>query len=114
MNKGIVIALALAAACTQAAAQKTIQILTPSTNTCRAFTAAMVASDKTALVGLAGWFIGYLSGVAQGTQTDFLHGEDVKRLSGRLYNGCLKKPELPLSAAAEELAKILIEEHRPH
>jgi len=112
MNKGVAIALVLTASGAQAAGQQTIQILTPSTNTCRAFTAAMVAPDKTALVGLAGWFIGYLSGVAQGTRTDFLHGEDVRRLSSRLYNGCLRNPEMLLSIAAEELAKILIEEHR--
>ena len=114
MNKGVVIAVALTAAGTPAAAQQTIQILTPSANTCRAFTAAMVAPHKTALVGLAGWVIGYLSGVAQGTQTDFLRGEDVKKLSGRLYNGCLSKPEMPLSIAVEALAKILIAEHRVH
>jgi hypothetical protein len=114
MNKGVVIALVITAAGTQAAAQQTARILTPTTDTCRAFTAAMVAPDKTALAGLAGWFVGYLSGVAQGTRIDFLRNEDLKRLSIRLYDDCLKRPEMPLSIAAQELAKKLIVEHRAH
>lgn len=104
--------MAIAVAGTPAAAQRTVQILTPTIDTCRAFTAATVARDQTQLVGLAGWFVGYLSGFAQGAQIDFLHGETVARLSSRLYDECLKRPAMPLSIAAHELAKQLIAEHR--
>ena len=108
MNKGVVIAFLVAAAGAPAAAQQTVKILTPTTDTCRAFTMAMAAPDKTALTGLAGWVVGYLSGVAQGTRTDFLHNEDVAKLTSRLYDDCLKRPEMSLSIAAQELARKLI------
>jgi hypothetical protein len=114
MNKGVVIAFVIAAAGTPALAQQTVRVLTPTADTCRAFTAAMAAPDKTALTALAGWVIGYLSGFAQGTRTDFLHNEDVAKLSSRLYDDCLKRPEMPLSIAAHELAKKLIAGRRVH
>ena len=112
MNRGVAIALVIAAAGTPALAQQTVRILTPTTDTCRAFTAAMTATDKTALTGLAGWVVGYLSGVAQGMRSDFLHNEDVARLTSRLYGDCLKRPEMPLSIAAQQLARQLIVERR--
>ena len=102
------IAFVVTAIGTPALAQQTVRILTPTADTCRAYTAAMVAPDKTALTALAGWAIGYLSGFAQGARTDFLHNEDVARLTRRLYDDCLKRPEMPLSIAAHELAKKLI------
>jgi hypothetical protein len=105
--KGVAIAFLVAAARSPALAQQTVRILTPTTDTCRAYTAAMAASDKTALTALAGWVVGYLSGFAQGTRTDFLHNEDVARLTSRLYDDCLKRPEMPLSIAAHELARKL-------
>jgi len=114
MIKGVAIALAIAAACTPALAQQTVRILTPTADTCRAYTAATAARDQTAMVGLGGWVVGYLSGFAQGTRTDFLHNEDVARLSSALYNDCLKRPEMPLSIAAHELAKKLIAGRRAH
>ena len=107
-HKGVLIAFAVAAVGTPALAQQTVRILTPTADSCRAYTTAMVGPDKTALTGLAGWVVGYLSGIAQGTRTDFLHGEDVARLTSRLYDDCLKRPEMPLSIAAQELAKKLI------
>ena len=108
--KGALIAFAfvVAAASTPALAQQNVRILTPTADTCRAYTTAMVASDKTAVTALSGWVVGYLSGVAQGTRTDFLHNEDVARLTNRLYADCLKRPEMPLSIAAQELARKLI------
>ncbi|MGC2412874.1 MAG: HdeA/HdeB family chaperone [Stellaceae bacterium] len=111
--KGALLAGALIAAGTPAAAQQ-ILMLTPTADTCRAFTAAMVSSDKTALTALAGWVVGYLSGVAEATRTDFLYNQDVARISNRLYNECLKRPEMRLSIAAQELARKLIAEHRAH
>jgi len=106
--KGVVIAFVAVIAANPALAQQSVRILTPTTDTCRAYTTAMVASDKTALTALAGWVVGYLSGFAQGARTDFLHNEDVARLTSRLYDDCLKRPEMPLSIAAHELAKKLI------
>jgi len=107
-HNGVLIAFAVVAVGTPALAQQTVRILTPTADSCRAYTTAMVGPDKTALTGLAGWVVGYLSGIAQGTRTDFLHGEDVARLTSRLYDDCLKRPEMPLSIAAQELAKKLI------
>ena len=106
--RSLAIVVVIAAAGTPALAQQTVRILTPTANTCRAYTAATAARDQTALLGLAGWVVGYLSGFAQGARTDFLHNEDVARLSSRLYDDCLKRPEMPLSIAAHELAKKLI------
>ena len=106
--RGALFAGAIIVAAAPALAQQTIRILTPTTDTCRAFTAAMVAPDKTALTGLAGWVVGYLSGVAEGTRKDFLHSEDVARLTSRLYEDCRKRPEMPLSIATQELARKLI------
>jgi hypothetical protein len=114
MTKGALIAFVVTAVCTPSFAQQTVRLLTPTTDTCRAFTAAMVASDKTALTGLAGWVVGYLSGVAQGMRNDFLHNEDVAKLTSRLYGDCLKRPEMPLSIAAQQLARQLIAGHRVH
>ena len=108
MIKSALIACVMIAAGAPAHAQQTVRLLTPTTDTCRAFTAAMVASDKTALTGLAGWVVGYLSGVAQGMRSDFLHNEDVAKLTSRLYGDCLKRPEMPLSIAAQQLARQLI------
>src|SRR5229473_8299882 len=107
-HNGVLIAFLVAVAGTPALAQQTVRILTPTADTCRAYTTAMVASDKTALTALAGWVVGYLSGFAQGARSDFLHNEDVARLTRRLYDDCLKRPEMPLSIAAQELARKLI------
>jgi hypothetical protein len=114
MTKGALIACVIIAAGGPALAQQTVRLLTPTTDTCRAFTAAMVAPDKTALTGLAGWVVGYMSGVAEGMRSDFLRNEDVAKLTSQLYGDCLKRPEMPLSIAAQELAKKLIAGHRVH
>src|SRR5258708_28220867 len=97
MNGGAVTASLTPAAAPPAIAQQTVRILTPTADTCRAYTTAMVASDKTAVTALSGWVVGYLSGVAQGTRTDFLHNENVARLTNLLYADCLQPPEMPLS-----------------
>ena len=110
--RGALIAVLLGAACSPAAAQRTVQVLTPTTDTCRAYTAATAARDQAALLGLGGWVVGYLSGFAQGAQINILKNENVAGLSKRLYEACLKRPEMPLSIAARELAKALILEHR--
>ena len=64
--RGALTACLIIAAGSPALAQQAVRILTPTADTCRAYTAAMVASDKTALTALAGWVVGYLSGFAQG------------------------------------------------
>jgi hypothetical protein len=107
-HKGVLIAGLIIAAGSPAAAQKAVKLLTPTADNCRAFTAAMVAPDKTALTALAGWVIGYLSGVSEATRTDFLRAENVESVTRRLYADCLKRPEMPLSIATQELARKLI------
>ena len=59
MTKGALIACVIITAGAPALAQQTVRILTPTTDSCRAFTVAMVAADKTALTGLAGWVVSH-------------------------------------------------------
>jgi len=102
------VAVALLVPSDAALARQDVRILTPTSDSCRSYTEAIATSDKPALLALAGWFTGFLSGVAQGTGNDFLRNEDVQDVSERLYDVCMKQPDKPLSLAAEELARKLI------
>jgi hypothetical protein len=55
--------------------------------------------------------LGYLSGLAQGLNIDFLGRQASGELSERLYDVCAKQADKPLSVAAEEIARSLIAEH---
>ena len=48
-------------------AQNSIRLLTATEDNCLAFTLAMERADQTRLLPLAGWALGFFSGVAQGT-----------------------------------------------
>jgi hypothetical protein len=93
-------------------AEPAITLLTPPVDTCRAYTAAVFGDEKRTLTGLSGWFLGFLSGMAQGTGIDFLRNADVEKLNHLLYDGCRAQPDRPLSVAAEEIAKSLIASHQ--
>jgi hypothetical protein len=69
---------------------------------------AILKSDQAKILGYGGWCLGFLSGVAQGTNIDFLRRQDAGALSGRLYS--LKQADKPLSVAVEEIARSLIAE----
>jgi hypothetical protein len=108
MYKTAVLAVAIVAASHAASAQQKVRILTPSSDTCSAFTKAMDAKDEARLAGLAGWALGYLSGVAQGSGVDFLRNEEAPKLFTRLYAGCSTQPTKPLSLVVEEMARALL------
>ncbi len=108
----MVLAWAIVMGGTETSAEQAIRLLTPPVDTCRAYTAAVFGNDRSTLVGLSGWFLGFLSGMAQGTGIDFLRNEDVEKLNHRLYDGCRAQPDRSLSIAAEEIAKSLIASHQ--
>jgi hypothetical protein len=99
---------AAVAASSPALAQHTVRVLTPSSDVCRSFTAAMDASDTAPLLALSGWALGFLSGVAQGTGIDFLRDQDGSKLLVRLYSECSKQLNELLSLAVEEMANALV------
>jgi hypothetical protein len=105
MYKTVVLAFAIVAASHAASAQQNVRILTPSLDTCSAFTKAMDAKDEARLAGLTGWTLGYLSGVAQGSGVDFLRNAEASKLFTRLYAGCSTQPSKSLSLAVEEMAR---------
>jgi len=96
----------------QSDAQKTVRILTLTDDICGAYVTAILKSDQAKILSFGGWYLGFLSGVAQGTNIDFLRRQDAGELSGRLYNVCTKQADKPLSVAAEEIARGLIVEHQ--
>lgn len=98
---------------TPASAGDTVRVLTPTNDTCRAYTNAMIGGDKSTVPALAGWYLGFLSGVAQGTGIDFLRNASAEELSQRLYNDCQRQPDKPLSLAAEEIANKLVGGQKP-
>jgi hypothetical protein len=108
-------ALVVLVAKSQASAQQSIRILTPTTDTCHAYIKAMHVvdpADIATLAALTGWFTGFLSGVAEGTGIDFLRNENIEKLGPQVYNDCLKQPESPLSVVVEEIARSLIKSHQ--
>jgi hypothetical protein len=90
-------------------AQQSIKILTPTNDTCAAFIQAMEDNDKPAqTAGLAGWALGFFSGVAQGTGKDILRNAQTPDLIQKLYLLCKSDPYRPLSVAAEHMAQSLV------
>jgi hypothetical protein len=73
MNRAF-LALTLFAVSTQAEAN--VRVLTTTADSCLAFTTAMDAGDESKISALFAWTLGFLSGVAQGTGTDYLRNVD--------------------------------------
>jgi hypothetical protein len=108
----IVLAWAIAMGGSETSADQGIKVLTPPVDTCRAYTAAVFGNNRMTLVGFSGWFLGFLSGMAQGTGIDFLRDADVEDLNKRLYEGCREQPDKSLSSVVEEMSKSLIASHQ--
>jgi hypothetical protein len=89
-----------------------IKVLTPTNDSCGAFTTAIDTANETQIAVLGGWTIGFLSGAAQGTGIDFLRNEDTALITKLLYDDCSRQPDKLLSLAAEELARSLATQHR--
>jgi hypothetical protein len=104
-----IIILAAMIATTSATAQTTVRILTPSSDSCVAFTKAMDnPGDQRLLIALSGWALGFLSGVAQGTSADILRSASNESVMTRLYNECQKQPNKPMSVVLQEMARALV------
>ena len=94
----------------QTVAEPTVRILTPNVDSCSAYVKSMETNDNpTLMAGLGGWALGFLSGVAQGTDKDILRDAKAPDLFRQLYSLCKAQPGLPLSIAAEQMARALIE-----
>ena len=92
-----------------ASAQNSIRLLTATNDGCLTFTFAMESSDPSQLLPLAGWSLGFFSGVAQGSGVDMLRHHGADDLMRRLYTVCRRQPKMALSVAAEEIAKDLVQ-----
>jgi hypothetical protein len=104
----IVVAWAIVMGGRDASADEGVKLLAPPVDTCRAYTAAVFGNNRMTLVGFSGWFLGFLSGMAQGTGIDFLRDANQEDLNKRLYDECRAEPDRPLSSVVEEMAKKLI------
>jgi hypothetical protein len=96
----------------ETSADQAVKLLTPPVDTCRAYTAAVFGNNRMTLMGFSGWFLGFLSGMAQGSGIDFLGDADVEDLNKRLYESCRAQPDKSLSSVVEEMAKSLMASHQ--
>jgi hypothetical protein len=112
VRAAIVLAAALVMGGSEASADQGIKLLAPPVDTCRAYTAAVFGNNRMTLVGFSGWFLGFLSGMAQGTGIDFLRDANEEDLNKRLYEKCREQPDQPLSSVVEEMAKELMTSHQ--
>ena len=90
-------------------AQNSIRLLTATNDSCLAFIFAMESAEPSQLLPLAGWSLGFFSGVAQGSGVDMLRNHGADDLMSRLYAVCHRQPKMALSVAAEEVAKDLVQ-----
>lgn len=112
VRAAIVLAGAIVVSSSEAGADQSIQLLAPPVDTCRAYTAAVFGNNRMTLVGYSGWFLGFLSGMAQGTGIDFLRDANQEDLNKRLYDECRAQPDQPLSSVVAEMAKKLMASHQ--
>jgi len=90
------------------AAQQGIHILIPNDDTCDAFIAALNSSDRATMLDLGGWALGYLSGIAQQSGKDILHGTTSEALMDRIAESCQRQPNRAMSAIVMEIANSLL------
>jgi hypothetical protein len=63
--------LALLALSSQSDAQQTVRVLTPTDDICGVYVTAILTQDQIKILSLGGWYLGFLSGAAEGTNVDF-------------------------------------------
>ena len=107
------IGLALGMAAPSAGGQ-TVKILTPNDDSCDKFVAAMNAGDPTKVLALGGWAVGFLSGVAEGSNIDILRPMNVQEAMALLYSSCQQQPGRLMSEVLEDMAASLIAKRRGH
>jgi hypothetical protein len=99
---------ALLAVATASHAQKGIKMLIPSDDTCTAFIAALNSSDRSAMLDLGGWALGYLSGLAQQSGKDLLHDVTSQSLMDRIADVCQRQPSRAMSSVVMEIGNSLL------
>ena len=102
------IVLALVATASPGYAQQGIRILIPSDDTCDAFIAALNGGDRSAMLDLGGWALGYLSGIAQQSGKDILHDLTSESLMDRIAETCQHQPSSPMSTIVMAIANSLL------
>lgn len=112
----MVVVVAIVAHAQFAMAQQTIKLLTPNSDSCAAFVEAL-NSDKQpslALITLAGWATGYLSGVAQASRIDFLRPIEPGNASVflRIEKECKQQPHELLTVVMAKIAGDMIGEYK--
>jgi hypothetical protein len=112
MIRAVGVTLAVITLASPSVAQQSIKVLTLTDDTCTAFMAAIDSGDRNKAVGMGGWALGFLSGVAQGTGVDILRGATAQSVTNRLYSACQDQPGRPMSLVLEEMARSLVIGHR--
>jgi HdeA/HdeB family protein len=105
---GALVAVALFAWTSTSEAQQGIKVLIPSDDTCNAFIAALNSSDRSAMLDLGGWALGYLSGVAQQSGKDILHDVTSQSVMDRIADACQRQPNRDLSSIVIEIGNALL------
>jgi hypothetical protein len=91
---------------------QTVKFLTPTEDSCGTFVTAMNTADATKLAALAGWALGFLSGVAKGSDIDILRPMTAQDVMVRLYKACEQQPTQLFSVVVELTALSLIASQR--
>lgn len=107
MRTRILAGLAIVAVAGPAAARPEIKILMPSEDTCAAFTAAMDSGDAQRVLGLGGWALGFLSGIAHASGQDILRNATSELIFDQLYDRCKAQPTRPMTVLLQEIAESL-------
>lgn len=89
-------------------AQTGIRVLIPSDDSCNAFVAALNNGDRTTMLSLGGWALGYLSGIAQQSGKNILGQTTSESLMDRIAEGCQRDPNRAMSTVVMEIANSLL------
>jgi hypothetical protein len=100
--------VALAMPIGAANAQHTVRLLTPTSDTCRAFTQALGNHDLVTAEAMGTWAVGYISGVAEGTGINFLERASVDEIFRQLQLDCHDQPRMQFSTVVSALARSLL------
>jgi hypothetical protein len=102
------LAMALAMPNGSAHAQHKVLLLTPTSDSCHAFTQALGSHDLVTAEALGTWAIGFISGIAQGSGVNFLEHASAEGIYRQLELDCRAQPRMPFSAVVGALARSLM------
>lgn len=101
-------ALALTAIGSPGHAQQGIKLLMPGDDTCSAFVAALNNGDRSTMLSLGGWALGYLSGIARQSGKDILHDVTSESVMDRIAEACQSQPGGAMSSVVMEIGNSLL------